>query len=81
MYYCYLITNKVNGKVYVGKTNYQNPKRRFTAHIKVSRKPEKYKVQYHLLHRAIRKYGEQSFEFAVIESFLDEEESLEAEKY
>lgn len=56
----YLITNTVNGKVYVGKTQ-KNPHRRWRSHCKEA----EYKSGY-LLHRAIRKYGSASFTLQIL---------------
>lgn len=59
----YLITNKVNGKIYIGKTI--NPKQRWTDHC--SSKTKKYPVQY-----AIQKYGQTNFSFEILEYHLIE---------
>jgi len=60
LYEIYLITNKVNGKRYVGQTKSTvGYKERFRSHLEESRyRPEH--VSY--LHRAILKYGEDSFD-------------------
>ncbi len=60
--FIYLITNLVNGKYYVGKTE-QPPLRRWSAHKADSlKRPERAP----LLYRAMRKYGTDSFRFDVI---------------
>lgn len=70
--FVYIITNTLNGKVYIGKSN--DPKARFAYHIRTS---------YHKsspLSRAILKYGEESFDFKVLEEFQSEEEAYNYEK-
>lgn len=74
----YLITNKLNGKKYVGQsvTDY-----RFSAHIQCARGPMKYQFA---IHRAIAKYGEENFAYEVVQEMLDgstQEELNEAEAY
>ena len=69
MAYIYVITNKVNGKQYVGKTGLSDPVKRFQEHLRESRK-ERYENR--PLYRAIRKYGEEKFEFKVLEEVSEE---------
>jgi group I intron endonuclease len=54
--YIYMIRNLLNGKVYIGNTGY-TPKARFKQHCIAARKGSKCS-----LHRAMRKYGIESFE-------------------
>lgn len=61
MYSIYKITNKVNGKIYIGKTK-NRPYDRFKGHVSLANKGSDL-----LLHRAIRKYGVESFIFEVID--------------
>lgn len=64
MGYIYKITNKVNGKKYIGKTEYANPTKRFKEHINDSKKDcEKHRP----LYRAFNKYGIDNFDFEIIE--------------
>lgn len=56
----YTITNKINGKVYVGKTS-RTASERWQEHT------QKSKVASQYLARAISKYGKHSFEFCVID--------------
>ena len=56
----YLITNKINGKQYVGQTIHSAEKR-FAEHCKPS------ETTCRLLNRAIKKYGKEAFEFSVLE--------------
>ena len=53
----YKITNKINGKVYIGQS--KNPIRRFQEHIKSHTDSA--------IHQAIIKYGEENFDFQIIE--------------
>lgn len=55
--YIYKVTNKINGKVYIGQTN--NLKRRIQEH-KHDRRAG------HLLHAAIKKYGFENFEIEIL---------------
>ena len=52
----YLVTNKENGKVYVGKTE-KTLNNRWRQHIRAARGGSPFRF-----HKAIRKYGEQGFE-------------------
>mgnify|MGYP003420359862 CR=1 FL=1 len=63
-YFIYLITNAINGKVYVGYTN--NVEKRWANHIKLARSSSAYKKQ--RLHHAIAKHGISSFRFDILES-------------
>lgn len=55
----YKITNKINGKIYIGQSI--NPEARWRDHIIGYSKNE-----VSLIHRAIVKYGEQNFDFEVL---------------
>lgn len=66
MNYIYLITNKINGKQYIGQT-VQPIKRRWAGHVSSS-----YSLRdNNLFHNAIRKYGEKAFEITVLEEVED----------
>lgn len=69
----YSLTNLVNGKVYVGKTN--NPTQRRYAHKSDSREGG----SEYAIHRAIRKYGIENFEFRILSYHPTEEEAFAAE--
>lgn len=69
MAYIYVITNKANGKQYVGKTGYSDPVKRFQQHLRESRRERN---ENRPLYRAIRKYGEEEFEFKVLEEVSEE---------
>lgn len=61
----YKITNKINGKVYIGKSI--NIYYRWTQHIKISKNPSKYRDGNRPLYYAMSKYGADNFEFEIIE--------------
>jgi group I intron endonuclease len=63
MAYIYLITNTINGKVYVGKTE-GSIEHRFKKHICDSRKE---RCKNRPLYRAINKYGVENFKIELIE--------------
>jgi group I intron endonuclease len=62
VYSIYLITNKVNGKIYVGYTK-GTPEWRFSLHVRDARNRKD--ANYHLAN-AIKKYGAEAFSVAVI---------------
>lgn len=74
-FYCYKITNLANNKIYIGKA------------ISVDERWRKHKVaahrqdpnDYSYLHRAMNKYGFENFIIEIIDEYLNEEESLQAE--
>jgi group I intron endonuclease len=59
LFYTYLITNTQNNKVYVGQT--QSIPGRWKDHLRTAKYPEKYKVSFSLIHKAIRKWGVDNF--------------------
>lgn len=72
MYCIYKVTNKENGKIYIGKTN--DFERRKREHLK--RKSD------HLFSRAIQKYGESSFLWEIMESGIEtRKEASKRERY
>lgn len=62
--FIYKFHNITNGKVYIGKT--ENPEKRYSSHIRSAQKGSQL-----LLHRALRKYGETSFSFTILEENID----------
>jgi group I intron endonuclease len=77
IHYIYILQNKLNLKIYVGKTH--NPESRYKAHLYVTNGntiANKY-----LIHKAINKYGQDNFSFQILEEFENESECLEAEKF
>lgn len=74
----YLITNLINGKVYVGKS--VDPKGRWGDHKKVALGgKEKYPTEFFAIHAAIQKYGLDNFKFEIIEEFESEVQAFQAE--
>lgn len=69
----YKITNKINGKLYIGQTIH--PDRRWTEHKQKARHGQ----DLFPIHLAIKKYGEENFLFEIIEwteNYDDEEKRL-----
>lgn len=75
MFYIYIITNSLNGKVYIGQTN--SPALRWSQH-KYTARTEAFPVQ--LITRAIKKYGEGSFAFEVIAAAKTQDDCNELEQ-
>lgn len=77
----YKITNKINGKIYIGQT-IQNVKERFYQHC--AEKCE-IAVSNMAIHKAIKKYGKQNFTLEVVETvnknYLNEREIYWIQKY
>lgn len=71
----YTITNKVNGKKYIGSA--VNVGRRFSDHLKRLRKNEHHSIA---LQNAWNKYGEAEFIFAVVEIVSDKNMLIEREQ-
>lgn len=68
--YIYKLTNKINGKGYVGLTTL-TPQQRFESHLGSSKDDSPY-----VIHRAIRKYGIDNFSLEVLEEIQKEEKSF-----
>jgi predicted GIY-YIG superfamily endonuclease len=80
MFYIYLLQNKLNSKIYVGKGT--DPINRFSQHKTVARKgKEKYGSKFRSIHAALKKYGVENFKFLIIEDWVLEEDAYEAEKF
>jgi len=77
LFYIYVIQNKINDKLYVGKTG--KPLKRFAEHINIASgsKPR----EHSLIHSALSKYGTDNFTFQTIEEWEDERDAYEAEKF
>lgn len=73
--FIYKITNKINGKVYIGKTKHPIEDR-FKKHIKCAES----KVNRHL-YDAMNHYGYENFELCLVESCGDESDLSEREKF
>jgi len=70
----YLITNLVNGKLYVGKTKY--PRLRWRQHLTSAQAPHPRMV----VCRAIKKHGVVNFSFEVLEVLETDADAFLAEK-
>lgn len=75
MYKIYKITNKINGKIYIGQTSL-SVEDRFNAHVYNAET----NCQFHLS-KAIRKYGKENFIFESIDYALTKKEINEKEIY
>lgn len=64
MAYIYMIKNRINGKMYVGKTEHINPITRWQEHIRASKRND---CLHRPLYLAMNKYGIDNFEFSIIE--------------
>lgn len=82
MGYIYKITNKINGKIYIGQT-VQAVEKRFISHVSAAK--SKYTRNKYAIHHAISKYGEDAFDVEVLgeypEELLDEMESFFIREY
>lgn len=74
MGYIYTITNKINNKIYVGKTS-RDPQIRWKEHLADYRHPEL------PIQRAFKKYGKDNFIFTIIKEVPDEELNQEEQYY
>ena len=75
MGYIYKITNDVNGKIYIGKTEHDNPEDRWKEHL---RDYKKERCEKRPLYEAMNKYGTEYFHFEVLE---ETENTIEREQY
>lgn len=67
MGYIYMIQNKINKKAYVGQTR-RKPQDRWKEHINIAKSNNsESKGISHTIHRAIRKYGVENFDFCILE--------------
>lgn len=69
----YKVTNKINGKIYIGKTIHTMKARR-DSHISKSFSSKCSKIYFH---RAIRKYGVNNFVWKVLETGINNEKILD----
>ena len=72
----YKITNKINGKIYIGQT-IQKPIERFYQHCAKSAKGEVLNMP---IHKAILKYGKNNFSFEILET-INKNKLNERERY
>lgn len=80
MNYIYKITNKTNGKIYIGKTTYSIAYR-WAQHISAATSGKEKNDYNFLLHKAIRKYGTNNFVIEIIEEIEDESKLSSREMY
>lgn len=78
MGYIYKITNQVNGKMYIGKTEYLDPLKRWKRHLEDYKKQ---KIGHRPLYYAMRKYGIENFEFQVIDQTDNSDVLCELEQH
>lgn len=71
MAYIYKITNQINDKVYIGKTEYVNPNKRWSQH---KNEFQKERSNHRALYKAMNKYGIDNFSFEIIEETDNPEE-------
>lgn len=79
MAFIYKITNLINNKIYIGKTNY-SIEHRWQQHLYSSFKNENSQEYNYLLHKALRKYGQENFVIEKIEE-VKAEEAQKREQY
>lgn len=77
MFYIYVIQNKINHKLYVGKA--AKPLLRFAEHKSIANgaKPK----EFSLIHMALKKYGVDNFTHQIIEEWENEQDAYEAEEF
>lgn len=78
MGYIYKIINKVNGKMYIGKTEYFNPIKRWKEHINTFERGNDFNRP---IYKAMKKYGINNFCYEIIEKVDDNSILCEREIY
>lgn len=78
MSYIYKITNKINNKVYIGKTSLSSIEQRFQEHINDSKK---IRYEKRPLYDAFQKYGIENFSIEQIQDKLTDEQACQQEIY
>lgn len=80
MFYVYCFQNKINSKIYIGKTN--DPLIRLNRHLTIVKNGKTIgKRTFNLIHKAIKKYGIENFSYQILEEFDNEKDALEAEMF
>lgn len=77
LFFVYGIYNKINGKIYIGKT--KNFKLRISTHIRIAKSDSKIYGKF-AIHNAIRKYGEDNFLYKILDTVKSEEIAFDREK-
>ena len=67
--YVYVIQNKINNKIYIGKSN--DPHKRFKDHVRSKG----------YIGNAIKHYGKENFTFQILEEHPTEQDAFEAEQF
>ena len=78
MPYIYKITNDIDSNIYIGKTNHENPHKRFKEHLNDSKKE---RCKNRQLYKLMNLYGQEHFYFDVIEEVEDDEIACLREAY
>ena len=79
MSFIYIIKNKINDKVYIGKTSLKSIQARFQEHLNDSCK--KSLQQRRVLYAAMAKYGKENFYIEELEKDLTDEQACKMESY
>lgn len=77
MGYIYKITNRINGKIYIGKTEEADPENRWKQHLQDAHRRRNEKRP---LYDAMNKYGVENFTFKVIDECNNSDKLCEMEK-
>jgi group I intron endonuclease len=83
-YFVYQITNRINGKIYIGKSNHRlkNGSTRWKIHLRIAKGgKKKYGRSFSIVHAAIRKYGKENFTYEIIRHTRTEKAALKLEQY
>lgn len=81
MGYIYCITNKINGKRYVGQTKHNDVNERIKEHFQIALSEYSSNKRNLHLYNSIRKYGKENFEVTILKDNLSEDELDEWEVY
>lgn len=80
-FYLYKITNLINNKAYIGKSNFMAKHDRWYVHCKIAKGGRKtYPRLFSYFHSAIKKYGKENFKLEIIETTSTEKEIFRLEK-
>ena len=79
--YIYCITNKINGKKYIGQTKHKDVNERIKEHFRLALTENCKKRRNLHLYSSMRKYGIENFEITILKDNLSESELDEWEKY